>query len=122
MVRIYVLGALAQLLDIQSINAILRSCIALFCAFTHRMASEKPVGDRVKECAAILNDITALGIPSLSPEVSKLRGHMNDYIREGTPWSGTIDFSAYGRIAEVVLPRRADKAVEVVLRLPRAKR
>ena len=86
------------------------------------MASEKPVGDRVKECAAILNDITALGIPSLSPEVAKLRGHMNDYIRDGTPWSGTIDFSAYGRIAEVVLPRRADKAVEVVLRLPRAKR
>ena len=98
--------------------------IAGFCFTdgTRRMASEKPVGDRVKECMAILNDITALGIPSLCPEVTKLRGHMNDYIRDGTCWSGTIDFSAYGRIAEVVLPRRADKAVEVLLRVPRIRK
>jgi len=87
-----------------------------------KMASEKPVGDRVKECMAILNDIQSLGIPQLSPELSKLRGHMNEYIRDGTCWSGIIDFSAYGRIAEVVLPRRADKAVEVLLRVPRASR
>jgi len=86
------------------------------------MASEKPVADRVKECMAILNDIQALGIPQFSPELSKLRGHMNEYIRGGTCWSGIIDFSAYGRIAEVVLPRRADKAVEVLLRVPRASR
>jgi hypothetical protein len=87
-----------------------------------RMASEKPVADRVKECAAILTDIQSLGIPSFSPELAKLRGHMNEYIRDGTCWSGVIDFSAYGRIAEVVFPRRADKPVEVLLRVPRAKR
>ena len=86
------------------------------------MASEKPVADRVKECMAILNDIQALGIPSLSPELVKLRGHMNEYIRDGTCWTGVVDFSAYGRIAEVILPRRADKAVEVLLRVPRARR
>jgi hypothetical protein len=86
------------------------------------MASEKPVADRVQECSAVLRDIAGLGIPSFSPELVKLRGHMNDYIREGTPWTGTIDFGAYGRIAEVILPRRADKAVEVLLRVPRAKR
>lgn len=86
------------------------------------MASEKPLEERVKECMTILRDIQGLGIPNCSPELMKLRGHMNDYIRDGTPWSGTIDFSAYGRIAEVVLPRRADKAVEVLLRTPRARR
>jgi hypothetical protein len=86
------------------------------------MASEKHISDRVKECSAILNDIQSLGIPHYSPELTKLRDHMNDYIRDGTCWSGTIDFSAYGRLAEVVLPRRADKAVEVLLRVPRARR
>jgi hypothetical protein len=86
------------------------------------MACEKPVGDRIKECAVILNDIKSLGIPEKCPEVEQLRSVMNDYIRDGTTWSGTIDFSAYGRIAEVVLPRRADKAVEVTLRLPRVRR
>jgi hypothetical protein len=83
------------------------------------MASEKPVSDRVRECVSILKDIEGLGIPMLGPEVSKLREHFNDYIRDGTCWSGTIDFSAYGRIAEVVLPRRNDKAVEVLFRVPR---
>ena len=115
MARMNALDALAQSLDTRHIKR----------AFLHaqrRMASEKPVSDRVKECAAILNDIAALGIPSLSPELAKLREHMNAYIRDATCWSGTIDFSAYGRIAEVVLPRRADKAVEVLLRVPRVKR
>jgi hypothetical protein len=86
------------------------------------MASEKPVGDRIKECTAILNDIQSLGIPHSSPELTKLRTHMNEYIRDGTCWSGRIDFTAYGRIAEVVLPRRADKAVEVLLRAIRTHR
>jgi hypothetical protein len=81
------------------------------------MASDKPIGERIKECTTILNDITGLGIPSSSPELVKLRSRMNTYIRDGTFWSGTIDFSEYGRIAEVVLPRRADRAVEVLLRV-----
>ena len=77
------------------------------------------MSDRVRECVSILKDIDGLGIPMLGPEVGKLREHFNAYIRDGTCWSGTIDFSAYGRIAEVVLPRRADKAVEVLFRVPR---
>lgn len=85
------------------------------------MISEKPIGDRIKECTAILNDIKALGIPCGSPEVTLLRTHINAYIRDGTTWCGTIDFSAYGRMADVTLPRRADKAVEVLLRVPRLK-
>ena len=84
------------------------------------MASEKPVGDRVSECVNILKDIEGFGIPMLGPEMTKLREHFNNYIRDGTCWSGTIDFSAYGRIAEVVLPRRADRSVEVLFRVPRA--
>ena len=82
-------------------------------------ASEKPVADRIKECVTILKDIEGLGIPNNSPEVALLRTHFNNYIKDGTCWSGTVDFRAYGRIAEVSLPRRADRAVEVRLRLPR---
>ncbi len=86
------------------------------------MASEKPVAERVKECSTVLRDIAGFGIPSFSPGLVKLRGHMNNYIRDGTPWSGSIDFGEYGRIAEVILPRRADKPVMVLLRVPRARR
>lgn len=83
------------------------------------MASEKPIDERIKECVTILKDIEGLGIPNNSPEVSLMRAHFNSYIKDGICWTGTIDFRAYGRIAEITLPRRADRAVEVRLRMPR---
>ncbi len=86
------------------------------------MKTEKPVEDRVKETVSILRDIAGLGIPLNSPEVSELKQKLNAYISEGECWEGSISFLAFGRIAEVNLPRRADKPIEVRLRVPRAGR
>lgn len=84
------------------------------------MTTEKPQADRIRESLEILKELNGLGIPSVSPEVQELRDRFNDYIREGVCWSGTISFLRFGRIAEVTLPRRADKSIEVKLRVPRA--
>lgn len=84
------------------------------------MATEKPKEDRVKEVVDILHSISTLGIPLDSPEVAELRGHFNAYINDGLCWSGSVSFQRFGRIAEVNLPRRADKLIEVKLRVPRA--
>ena len=86
------------------------------------MSSEKPKEQRLTECMNVLNDIMKLGIPKTSPEVTKLREHISAYVKDGTCWTGVIDFSAYGRMAEVNLPKRADVAVEIRLRVPRAGR
>lgn len=84
--------------------------------------TEKPVADRIQETLEIFNAIRTLGIPLDSPEVNELRGHFNAYIREGVCWSGTLNFLRFGRMAEVDLPRRADKDIVVNLRVPRAGR
>jgi len=84
------------------------------------MKTEKPIGDRVKESVEIMRDFQRLEIPLQCPEVLELKQHLDLYIKEGTCWSGSIDFLRFGRIAEVDLPRRADKAIEVRLRVPRA--
>ncbi len=81
--------------------------------------SDKPQAERIKECVHILREIVGLGIPIHAPEVQELKQHIDSYIKEGVCWSGSVNFSAYGRIAEVDLPRRADKFVEVTLRKPR---
>lgn len=94
----------------------------LFLRRKKRMECEKPKADRLKECVAILKDLQGLGIPYDCPEVLKLRTHINAYVNDGVCWEGRIDFSFYGRIAEVKLPRRADRAVELLLRVPRAGR
>lgn len=78
---------------------------------------DKPVAERVKDCMAIIKKITVeLGIPNESPEVTELRQRMNDYIRTGETWSGTVDFAPWGRYAECVFPKQAGKTVEVTLK------
>jgi hypothetical protein len=86
------------------------------------MASQKPIADRLKETVTILKDILGLGIPLASPEVQELKGHLDAYVKDGTAWQGSISFERFGRIAEVTIPKRADKAIEVRLRVPRAGR
>lgn len=84
------------------------------------METEKPKEDRVKETVTILRSLRELGIPLNSPEVMELRSHLDSYVNDGIVWSGTISFQRFGRMADVNLPRRADKLIEVTLRLCRA--
>ena len=79
--------------------------------------SDKPQADRLKESIAILKKLTVdLGIPYTSPEVQELKTHFDAYIKDGICWSGSVSFTAYGRIAHVVLPRSGKKTIEVTLK------
>jgi hypothetical protein len=75
-------------------------------------------GEKDGEKMQSLNYIGLIAV--LVKEVQELKKHTDAYIHEGVCWSGSISFLAYGRIAEVNLPRRADKQIEVTLRKPRA--
>ena len=83
------------------------------------MKTEKPIPLRLKESIEILKKITGRGIPLESTEVQELKQRFDAYIKEGECWTGTISFAAYGRIADVNLPKRADKTIEVTLRVPK---
>jgi len=79
--------------------------------------SEKPIANRLKEVVEVMKKLTTdLGLPLDSPEVQELKGHLDAYVREGTVWEGTVDFSAYGRKAIVNLPKSATKTIEVTLK------
>jgi len=79
--------------------------------------SDKPQSDRLKESVAILKKLTVdLGIPYTSPEVQELKTHFDAYIKDGICWSGSVSFAAYGRIAQVILPRSSKKTIEVMLK------
>jgi len=78
---------------------------------------EKPQSERVRECLNIMKKLTeSLELPSDSDELAALRSHMNAYIKTGDAWSGTVDFSRWGRIAHCVFPKQANKQVEVTLK------
>ncbi len=72
--------------------------------------------NRIEECIQIMKQIRDLGIPNEYPPLKELSKRLSDYIKTGDPWSGKIKFEAYGRIAEVILPRRSDRQITVVLK------
>lgn len=86
------------------------------------MKTEKPVEDRVKESVEIMREFVRLQIPLDAPEVQEVKSHLDKYIKEGTCWNGSVSFLRFGRIAEIDLPRRADKAIEIRLRIPRVEK
>ena len=85
--------------------------------------ADKPIGDRVRECVRIVKKLTEnLQLPNESPEVEELRAHMNTYIKTGVPWTGTVSFAPWGRIAHCTFPQKASETVEVVLKVDQKER
>ena len=71
---------------------------------------------RIEECIRIMKQLNDLGFPSEYPPRKELSRRLSDYVKTGEPWSGKIKFEAFGRYADVILPRRADREIQVVLR------
>ena len=71
----------------------------------------------VKEVVEVMKKLVSLGIPLDAPEVLELRSHFDAYIKEGICWNGTIDFPSIGRKAEVNLPKKENKTIEITLRV-----
>ena len=79
--------------------------------------TEKPKEKRLQEIIEILKKIEGLGIPIESEEVQELKSHFDRYLHSGICWKGTVPFRNYDRIADVVLPKKANKTIEVTLRV-----
>jgi len=72
--------------------------------------------NRLEQSLRVMREIYDLGFPTDYPPVKELSRRLSDYVKTGEPWSGKIKFQTYGRVAEVILPRRADRDISVVLK------
>jgi hypothetical protein len=71
--------------------------------------------NRIEECIMIMKQMRDLGIPTEYPPLKELSKRLSDYVKTGEPWAGKIKFEAYGRVANVILPRKSDRQLIVVL-------
>jgi hypothetical protein len=71
---------------------------------------------RIEECLRVMREVKDFGFPSDYPPLKELSKRLSDYIKTGDPWTGKIKFQDYGRVAEVILPRKADRQIVVVLK------
>jgi len=72
--------------------------------------------NRIEECIQIMKDIYSLGIPTEYPPLKELSKRLSDYVKTGEPWAGKIKFETYGRVADVILPRKSNIPISVILR------
>lgn len=72
--------------------------------------------NRIEECVTIMKQIRDIGFPTEYPPMKELSGRLSDYVKTGEPWSGKIVFHGYNRIAHIILPRKADRKISVVLK------
>jgi len=75
--------------------------------------------DRVKESITILKKLKELGIPNNEPGYYQTKRQLDEWIAGGDQWDGRIDFPRFQRRAELVLPVRPDRVVEMTIFAPR---
>lgn len=63
---------------------------------------------KIEQSIRIMKEFRDLGIPTDYPPYKELSKRLSEYVKTDEPWSGTIKFSAYDRIAEILLPRKGD--------------
>jgi hypothetical protein len=78
---------------------------------------EKPTTERVKESITLIKKLKELGLDEREPGYNAIREHMNEWIKNGTPFKGLVEFRFLDRDAELVLPTDADKAATIVLKV-----
>ncbi len=71
---------------------------------------------RLEKSLGIMRQLNELGIPVEYPPRLELSRRLSDYVKTGEPWSGKIKFEAYGRVADIILPRKETVDIQVVLR------
>jgi hypothetical protein len=71
---------------------------------------------RLEQSIHVMREMYALGFPTDYPPLKELSQRLSDYVKTGEPWSGKIKFETYKKVAEVILPRKADRDISVVLK------
>jgi hypothetical protein len=80
-------------------------------------AAEKPKEERVRETITILKKLQEVGIADTDPGYVDIKARMSEWVKTGEASAATVEFPRHGRRGELVLPRRADRAATLSLKV-----
>lgn len=72
---------------------------------------------RVKEGVNLLKQLKEVGISTNEPPYKEIQERISDWVKTGDPWQGKIEFYRYGRVAEILLPRKANAVASLALKM-----
>lgn len=81
-----------------------------------RTKEPKPQADRLREGISLLTQLRDTGIRENSVAYLQTKQAITDWIKTGEPFEDTIDYSEYGRIGHLMLPRYTNKAADIQLK------
>jgi hypothetical protein len=70
----------------------------------------KSKADRLSEGINILKQLRDNGVKEYSLGFEELKEKISEWVKSEDGWEGTIDFSDYGRVAIIELPKYDNKA------------
>jgi hypothetical protein len=77
---------------------------------------EKSQVERLKECVDMVRQLEEVGVTRDIPGRRELDVHIQEYVKQGIPWSGRIRFPELHRFGDVILPRYARHHVSIDLK------
>lgn len=79
--------------------------------------AEKTKEERVKEGIQLLRQLKDTGVDVSYSSFKEVQKRISDWINTGDAWTGKIKFPDYGRVAEILLPRRAGAVASIAFRV-----
>jgi hypothetical protein len=73
----------------------------------------KTKADRLKEGINLLKQLRDNGVREYSFGFIELKEKISEWVKSEESWEGTIDFSDYGRVAIIELPKYDNKAAGI---------
>jgi hypothetical protein len=80
----------------------------------------KPKADRLSEGINILKQLRDAGVKEHSLGFIELKMRISEWVNGEDSWEGNIDFSDYGRVAQVDLPKYNNRAAGINFKTKRA--
>lgn len=81
------------------------------------MSDAKSKEDRTKEGINLLRQLIDTGVDPADADYIALKGRISDWVKTGDAWMGKINFTAYDRVAEILLPRRANAVATLAFKV-----
>ena len=72
--------------------------------------------DRLKEGLVILNKLREIGIPPIEPGFQEIQNHISTWVNTGDAAAVKVPIPRFGRVAEIVLPRRRTAVASLLLK------
>ena len=81
------------------------------------MPDDKTKVERVKETVRLLKELQLVGFHEVETGYKEIKRLMTQWVNDGESLSAVVPFPRHGREADVSLPKRADRAASINLRV-----